>query len=86
MMYGLKEAESLKYFEMRSGRSIKHAHYWRVRNYIESSEANDIWINHHAKVGFVFNLRKRIDIFERQIEETLQMILVEKVNLQMGLT
>lgn len=75
---GFSEDESLNYIAQRVGRPVSSAHYYRVKKFIISNEANNEWLNHHARIGLITNLRKRLDIVENQIEDTLQMLQAEK--------
>jgi hypothetical protein len=79
LIYGFaKEAPALKYIEERLERPISRTHYYRVKRFLLSDDGNNLWLNNHARVGFVVNLRRRMDAVELLIVDTFQAIMEEK--------
>lgn len=76
-MYGFKEPEALRHIEERLGRPIRHAHYWRVRKFLESESSNNLWLNNQARSAFIFRLQTRIAIADRMVQSTFQRLLEE---------
>lgn len=85
MMLGLRESEALSFIEEKLGRSIHHSHYCRVKKFLESDDSNHLWLNNHARSGFIFRLRNRLWMTDKQIESILRQILEEQSRSDTGL-
>jgi hypothetical protein len=78
LVYGFSEKQALVFIEARLGRPISGSHYRTCKHWITSEEANNVWLNRHARSGFVYNLRRRIDLIEMQCSEIMRDILAER--------
>lgn len=61
--YRLSEKESLEYITTRY-KKISRRHYFRIKKQILSDQELDDFFNHHARIGFVLDHKKRRDEME----------------------
>lgn len=84
LLYNFTREQGLAYVKSKTEKEISLSEYYRLRKFIESEVGNNVWLNEHAQVGFVYNLRKRLDIIDLQINDLMQDILYEKSKSRTG--
>lgn len=72
VIFRLSTKESLEYIEQKnSGVGISERHFFRIKKHLESDEQLQYWLNHHTKIGFVLEHKKRIDEIELLISKLM---------------
>jgi hypothetical protein len=74
IVFRLSTKESLEYIEQKNnGTRISERHFFRIKKHLESDEQLQYWLNHHTRIGFVLEHKKRIDEIELLISKLMNM-------------
>ncbi len=72
IIFRLSTKESLEYIEQKNnGTGISERHFFRIKKFLESDEQLQYWLDHHTRVGFVLEHKKRIDEIELIISKLM---------------
>lgn len=73
--YRLTESEAKEYVSRRTNgeTELSHNRYYRMKRYIHSDPEIQSWFDHHTRIGFVIEHRKRISEMELVQKELLRL-------------
>lgn len=88
MTYRLTEEESLEYIAIRY-KKISKRHYYRIKKQLNSDEELQRFFDHHTRIGFIIDHKKRRDEIESVLEQLMRRLLelaTQKITNYLALT
>ena len=78
LVYRFSTKESLDYIEQKNnGVRISERHFFRIKKHLESDEQLQYWFDHHTRIGFALEHKKRIDEMELLISKLMQIFQIQ---------
>ena len=74
--YRLEEKEALQYIAVRN-KAISLSSYKRRKGKVLSEDANQIWLNHFTRMGFVQHHKEQIETIQKIQDDSLRQFLIE---------
>lgn len=69
---GFSERQAITYIEIKLGKPITTNRYYKLKTFLRSQAASDLWMNEQARFGFVTDYRDRIETVQKLLMDRLQ--------------
>jgi hypothetical protein len=75
--YRLEEKEVLQYISVRGVKPISLSSYKHRKAKVLSEDANQMWLNHFTRIGFVQHHKEQIETIQKIQDDSLRQVFIE---------